>query len=127
MLDILTATGGISGTFASTILPALTGDLFWSIIYGPSRLELAVEAPIPILPGDFNSDGIVDAADYVVWRNGHGKTYAQSDYDVWRTHFVQTADDGAGATASAAVPEPTTLGLLMFATTVWCFRQRQTA
>ena len=34
--------------------------------------------------GDFNLDGTVDAADYVVWRNGLGTTYTQSDYDVWR-------------------------------------------
>jgi T5SS/PEP-CTERM-associated repeat protein len=127
MFDILTATGRINGTFASAILPALTGDLFWSIIYGPSRLELAVEAPIPILPGDFNSDGIVDAADYVVWRNGLGTTYALSDYDVWRTHFGQTAGGGAGAIVSAAVPEPTTLGLLMFAAAGWCLRRGRAA
>ena len=27
---------------------------------------------VPTLPGDFNRDGIVDAADYVVWRKGVG-------------------------------------------------------
>ena len=32
------------------------------------------------IAGDFNTDGTVDAADYVVWRNGLGTTYAQNDY-----------------------------------------------
>jgi hypothetical protein len=73
--------------------------------------------------GDFNLDGTVDAADYVVWRNGLGTTYTQDDYNVWRTHFGQTAGSGAagyplGASAdlqSAAVPEPATLVLLILA------------
>ena len=41
----------------------------------------------PLLPGDYNRDGVVDAADYVVWRKGMGTTYTQGDYDVWRAHF----------------------------------------
>jgi hypothetical protein len=72
------------------------------------------------LSGDFNGDGKVDAADYVVWRKGLGTIYTQADYDVWRNHFGQTAGSGAGAIPNAAVPEPTTLVLLMFAATGWC-------
>ena len=30
------------------------------------------EIVVPVLPGDFNNDGIVDAADYTVWRNHFG-------------------------------------------------------
>src|SRR5262249_15044183 len=45
---------------------------------------------VSVLPGDFNYDGTVDAADYVVWRKGLGTTYTQSDYDTWRSHFGQT-------------------------------------
>ena len=40
--------------------------------------------------GDYNRDGTVDAADYVVWRSGLGTTYTQADYDVWRANFGQT-------------------------------------
>ena len=39
------------------------------------------------LPGDFNHDGTVDAADYVVWRKTDG---TQAEYNTWRTHFGQT-------------------------------------
>jgi hypothetical protein len=67
------------------------------------------------LDGDYNLNGIVDAADYVVWRKGLGTTYTQSDYNTWRSHFGQTAGSGASASAAATVPEPATFVLLMFA------------
>jgi hypothetical protein len=56
------------------------------------------------LAGDYNDDGVVDAADYVVWRDGLGTIYAQSDYDEWRANFGQTG--GRGMSMSRAVPEP---------------------
>lgn len=71
------------------------------------------------LDGDFNDDGIVDAADYTVWRdnlggnssalNGNGSgaaTVVQADYDLWKTNFGSTALGGA---IGGAVPEPATL------------------
>ena len=66
------------------MLPALAGDLFWQISYDPNFVTLAVAAPS--LPGDFNSDGVVDAADYVVWRKGLGSVYMEADYDIWRAN-----------------------------------------
>jgi hypothetical protein len=63
--------------------------------------------------GDFNHDGIVDAADYVVWRKGLGTTYTQDDYNTWRTHFGQATGSGAGATATFAVPEPASVLMLL--------------
>jgi hypothetical protein len=75
------------------------------------------------LAGDFNNDGRIDAADYVVWRKGLGTTYTQNDYDLWRAHFGPLAGSGSGAIANAAVPEPTTLALLMFAAIGLCLRK----
>ena len=72
------------------------------------------------IPGDFNKDGRVDAADYVVWRKGAA---APTDYDVWRANFGQPSGSGAGASANAAVPEPATVVLLMLAAAVWCLRE----
>ena len=68
-------------------------------------------------PGDFNANGVVDAADYVAWRNELGTTYSPGDYDFWRSHFGQVAGSGTGATAglSSSVPEPATFMLLMLA------------
>jgi len=66
------------------------------------------------LPGDFNANGFVDAADYVVWRKGLGTIYKQTDYDVWRAHFGQTAGSGSALDppSQTTVPEPTGFVLL---------------
>jgi hypothetical protein len=75
--------------------------------------------PAMMLPGDYNRDGTVDAADYVMWRHGLGTTYTQGDYDVWRANFGQTIGSGgalpsadplpiASADSLPAVPEPST-------------------
>jgi hypothetical protein len=69
---------------------------------------LTVIATTPIA-GDFNENGIVDAADYVVWRNGLGTVYTPADYDLWRANFGRTLTASLGN----AVPEPATWFLLM--------------
>lgn len=102
--------GGANGAFASMQFPPLASGLKWdtSQLYMTGVLSVGAG-----LPGDFNQNGVVDAPDYVLWRDNLGTTYTQNDYNVWRTHFGQTAGGGTGATASAAVPEPTTLALLI--------------
>jgi hypothetical protein len=69
------------------------------------------------IDGDFNTDGTVDAADYIAWRNGLGTTYSQADYDAWRANFGRSAAGAAAValgasfpssagTANPAIPEP---------------------
>ena len=78
-----------------------------------------------VLTGDFNSDGVFDAADYIVWQdnlglsasalNGNGSgaaTVVQADYLLWKTNFEALATASEGATA---VPEPATLLLALLA------------
>jgi hypothetical protein len=73
-------------------------------------------ASSPAALGDFNGDGRVDAADYVVWRKGLGTTYNQSDYDVWRAHFGQTvAGFGTDVVTPGTVPESSGLRLIALA------------
>jgi alpha-amylase len=77
-------------------------------------------------PGDFNVDGKVDGADYVLWRDGQGAgtQYTQGDADldgdvdtadfgVWRAHYGfvrQPLTPGSGSAATAVgVPESTAL------------------
>jgi hypothetical protein len=75
------------------------------------------------LPGDFNHDRTVDAADYTVWRDGLGSGFTPDDYQLWKDHFGQS--NGAGALApAAAVPEPATVGL-MFAAVVAALAMRE--
>ena len=58
---------------------------------------------------------------------GLEQSLAQNDYDVWRSHFGQTLGSGSGATGNAAVPEPATLMLMMFAVAGWCLRRGRAA
>jgi hypothetical protein len=72
----------------------------------------------PILPGDFNNDEVVDAADYVVWRKGLGSDYAMADYQFWNKSFGQSVGGGGAAAESpqdGTVPEPCGLLLLIVA------------
>lgn len=81
------------------------------------------------LPGDFNGDGVVDAADYTVWRDSlgqtgvglpadgdHSGTVDQADYDLWKTNFG--LGGGSGASANTAVPEPSPLWMAEIAATI---------
>ena len=61
------------------------------------------------LPGDYNSDGVVDAADYTVWRDGNSPDDSQAGYDLWAANYGAT---NAPATSSA-VPEPTSAMILL--------------
>ncbi len=92
-----------------------------SAVTGSSVTTLTI---VSFPPGDYNHNGVVDAADYVVWREGLGETFTQNDYNVWRANFGRVTAAGSGAAATSAVPEPTTLIVLMFAPAVWCLRGR---
>jgi len=65
----------------------------------------------PALPGDYNDDGAVNAADYVTWRRTMGAqvteysgadgsgdgTINPADYTVWRENFGETSSGTGGA------------------------------
>jgi len=82
-------------------------------------IDHVVVSTSTVIPGDYNHDGNVDAADYVVWRKTDG---TQAGYDLWRAHFGETAGSGSEARSNAAVPEPVALPLLMFAAG-WCLHR----
>ncbi|HEX5470488.1 MAG TPA: hypothetical protein VFW73_01310 [Lacipirellulaceae bacterium] len=77
------------------------------------------------LLGDYNQNGIVDAADYVIWRKTLGSTsdlqadgngnhlVDASDYDQWRVNFGRTLTGGSSASSIVAVPEPSIAILLL--------------
>ena len=76
---------------------------------------------VPVL-GDYDLNGTVDAADYVVWRK-NPEGFPTDAYATWRANFGQPPGSGAGAIASADVPEPATLVLLLFAAAGCCLRE----
>ena len=57
-----------------------------------------VASLIPESNGDFNHNGTVDAADYVVWRHNSGSAV---DYNLWRAHFGESIT-GSGASIESA-------------------------
>lgn len=66
------------------------------------------------LPGDFNFDGFVDAADYTLWRDGVGIDYATSDYEIWRANYGSTTTTvGSDGHQTTSVPEPSLLVMFM--------------
>lgn len=106
----------------------------------------AVLTSAPNPTGDYNNNGIVDGADYALWRDTLGQnitlpndstpgTVTQADYTAWRANFGQIGAGGtstllngfvryvtSGVGSGAAVPEPTSvflvgIGLSIFAVT----------
>jgi T5SS/PEP-CTERM-associated repeat protein len=96
----------VSGAAQENSLPLLIGfnpgegiQGFWKGLLDELKIfdralspgEIATLAAIPdVLPGDFNRDGTVDSADYVVWRKGLGTTYTANDFNTWRSNFGNT-------------------------------------
>jgi hypothetical protein len=96
----------------SHVARALAGMSYFATSTGP-------------VAGDYNGNGSVDAADYVVWRKAFGQGVApgtgadgdgdgmigMGDYDFWKGRFGNTSGTGNGS-AIGAVPEPGSLALV---------------
>lgn len=90
----------------------------------PPEITLTRFVASPVLLGDYNDDGVVDAADYTVWRNGEqlqneGASFGvidQADYLLWKSQFGKTRFDLASwGQPIEAVPEPLSIVLLLTA------------
>jgi hypothetical protein len=122
-LYLVPAGQGIEQAVASSISTAWNLEHIFEKVQDAGNYELQVWTselnPIPYAlawwagaddrgaPGDFNSDGSVNAADYVVWRKTDG---TQQGFNEWRANFGTTS--GSGSLAS--VPEPGGVLLLLF-------------
>lgn len=62
------------------------------------------------LTGDFNRDGKVDAADYVLWRKQSAGVHSQIDYALWRENFGVALEL---TVQTHTVPEPSMAMLLL--------------
>lgn len=130
-----------SGTYAyfatidangANAYPYLIGPSYYGVL-DTSDLSGSVTIPggaVHYRPGDFDGNGVVDAADYVVWRKTNG---TQINYNTWRanvgTSYGGGSSDSSGVTGTSAVPEPgaVVVGLIAFAvTTLQCGRRRRT-
>ena len=121
--DLTSGTDALSFLFAATD-PATSATYKGNPLNGqyPPRIYITIDAAAPPagVQGDYNNNGVVDAADYVVWANGgplqnevtgvSPGVVAPDDYDAWRARLGNVSGSGSGS----AVPEPTSI-LLVFA------------
>lgn len=97
----------------------VTIDVSGSIV---ARDTFTITVP---LAGDYNDDGVVDAADYLVWRNsvgssgsglpadGNGDTQITgADYTIWKDNYGMSSQAAGGLVLATAVPEPASLALV---------------
>ena len=101
--------------------------------------NLSIVVLTEAIPGDYNLDGIVDLADYNVWRNNLGErvltgTVADGDdsgyvdagdYQVWKNNFGSRSDLAVASTEY--VPEPKSLVLFVLAAIAGLARLRRPA
>ena len=106
-------------------------DFYPNIVAGPQATDFyirSLEVTGPGVPGDYNDNGLVDAADYVVWRKYQGTNFqltnevsgvsagsvTQADHDAWRARYGNTSGSAAGsAWGPLPVPEPGASVLVM--------------
>jgi T5SS/PEP-CTERM-associated repeat protein len=118
----LLSASSLSGSPALGAMPALPGGLMWDLDAVANQLILSI---VPGLAGDYNKNGVVDTADYVLWNKSVGQTGQDlaadgdangvvdaNDYVFWRNRFGNSVSGGLGA--SSSVPEPAT-AMLFFA------------
>jgi hypothetical protein len=85
---------------------------------GGTRFPQMLPSPVP-LAGDYNDNGTVDAADFVVWRktigsftdlaaDGNGDSIVDGeDYNIWRSNFGSAAaTDTTISLGPSSMPEP---------------------
>ena len=123
--DSPTAATGAYGFFArflvapyqspEPILVVLNNGLDETTLLTAARAINATAGDATAIAGDFNADGTVDAADYVLWREGAAVPNTPQNYALWRTNFDMTGGAGSDVSAFSAVPEPACIGLLVCA------------
>jgi hypothetical protein len=106
------------GTGKSTRISLMSGGpIAHTVAVDPGEFVPNVDfgnLALPLLPGDYNDDNAVDAADYTVWRDALGDGAPRysgpdgsgngiiddDDYLVWKANFGHTVAPGAGALAA---------------------------
>lgn len=111
--------GGAAQNLAGTYGSSSSGAMFVFDEYF-SGSGLITLVPPAGLDGDYNGNGMVDAADYVLWRKSPDDFGGPTGYQTWRESFAES-NSGSG---SGAVPEPVGGLLVLIALIVPAGRRR---
>jgi Aspartyl protease len=106
LFDITASNFEFGGAFSVENLPA---GYQWDLEYTENQVLLTVLSAG--LAGDFNEDGVVDGADYVMWRKQNGPAL---DYTDWVENFGSPQSGGGGG-GLGGVPEPSAAVLMLLA------------
>jgi hypothetical protein len=103
----------------SGLTPGASFNTFFTTSGSPGMPNYTLTSLVtaPGLDGDYNDDGRVDAADYVIWRKSGG---APQGYSIWRTNFGRSSGAGAGSAVAGTVPEPAAVLLALFGLAAIC-------
>jgi hypothetical protein len=123
--DIEGGTDALSFIFAATDAASMVAATYKGNAFGtrfPPRIYIqASSTGLAGQIGDYNNNGTVDAADYVLWRKGgplqnEGDTPGvvnEADYAVWRANFGESLPGSGASLETAAIPEPVSAALLV--------------
>ena len=117
-----------------TNLPAAGGDGL-PVVYVAGETDGGKDTMFRLIPatplaGDYNGDGVVDAADYTVWRDTNGSEVLLAadgdgdnivdadDYNIWVTNYGASLPS-----SSVAIPEP--IALVLALTSICCSMARR--
>jgi hypothetical protein len=124
--------GSEAGLNSSTMVSFVGGSPL-SYVFQSDGLYVTADM-VAILVGDYNDNGIVDAADFTVWRDKLGTTnvlpndplggtIGPAQYDQWRDNFGAVLGSGSGSLAHSPVPEPSAwvlwMGFAILVQVVW--------
>ncbi len=106
--------GTLMGDIANLGTPTGPAGFAYSLVNNLAGTSVDLMVTTAGLVGDYNNDGKVDAADYVLWRSDPGSYGGDPDgYDAWRAHFGESIPgSGTSSLVGGAVPEPGTLALV---------------
>jgi hypothetical protein len=132
LVNLSTAFNRLTASMSNTELEGVTsfgedaaGNLYFVELGG--ELYKIVGPIIGTAAGDYNHNGIVDTADYVVWRqavgdevpyytgadgNGNG-IVDDADYALWRANFALFPTAGAASGTGSSAPEPQSVALFL--------------